>query len=256
MQDVHVLLKGEAMTTLDSLSHIDLAVEAERLRVAESLEGRLVESLRLILDQIGAYEAAFQAQPAPKLAMSVLASLVRQALQHLHDLQTDLRPSLVEHAGLIPALEALAVHESRVRGVNVTLNAHHLPERPPYNAEMALYRAAQSAIWAAIGAGARRIEVLLSWREDGLHLTLTDDRPPNGVTITYTLSGTGHLTHRELEVLRLLAEGLSNKQIGARLNLSLRTVKFHLDNIYSKLGVNTRTEALLAAIRAGLLDGA
>lgn len=233
----------------------DPALEAERLRVADLLEGRLVESIRLILDQIGAYEAAFGGQPGPKLAMNVLSSLVRQALQHLRDLQTDLRPALVETAGIVPALEALSAHESRVRGLNITFTARRLPERPPHGVEITLYRAAQSAIWAAAEAGARRIEVSLRTRDDGLHLALSDDRPPDGSSVAYTLSGVGYLTHRESEVLHLLAEGLGNKQIGERLSLSLRTVKFHLDNIYTKLGVNTRTEALLAAIRAGLLGG-
>ncbi len=53
------------------------------------------------------------------------------------------------------------------------------------------------------------------------------------------------LTEREEEILKLLAEGLSNAQIGARLHLSENTIKFHLRNIYSKLGVTNRTEAAL-----------
>jgi DNA-binding NarL/FixJ family response regulator len=59
------------------------------------------------------------------------------------------------------------------------------------------------------------------------------------------------LTPRETEVLRLVAEGLSNKEIAAALFLSLRTVKFHLVNIYGKLGVSTRTEAAIYALRHG-----
>ncbi len=53
------------------------------------------------------------------------------------------------------------------------------------------------------------------------------------------------LTEREEEILKLLAEGLSNSQIGARLHLSENTIKFHLRNIYSKLRVTNRTEAAL-----------
>ncbi len=57
------------------------------------------------------------------------------------------------------------------------------------------------------------------------------------------------LTERELDVLRLAAKGLSNKQIGSTLSISDRTVQGHLANIYSKLHVATRTEAVLTALR-------
>ncbi|MBI5303886.1 MAG: response regulator transcription factor [Chloroflexi bacterium] len=57
------------------------------------------------------------------------------------------------------------------------------------------------------------------------------------------------LTDRELEVLRLAAKGMSNKQIGVTLSISDRTVQGHLANIYAKLHVTTRTEAVLFALR-------
>jgi predicted ATPase/DNA-binding CsgD family transcriptional regulator len=55
------------------------------------------------------------------------------------------------------------------------------------------------------------------------------------------------LTERELEVLHLLAEGLSNREIAGRLFLSVDTIKVHTRNIYSKLGVNSRTQAIVRA---------
>ena len=61
------------------------------------------------------------------------------------------------------------------------------------------------------------------------------------------------LTTREREVLQLLARGLRNKEIAARLFVSERTVNFHLANIYAKLHVNGRTEALSRALEHGLL---
>jgi DNA-binding NarL/FixJ family response regulator len=61
------------------------------------------------------------------------------------------------------------------------------------------------------------------------------------------------LTERELEVLRRAAHGLTNKQIGADLQISDRTVQNHLANIYAKLGVASRTEAVTAALQRGLI---
>jgi DNA-binding NarL/FixJ family response regulator len=55
------------------------------------------------------------------------------------------------------------------------------------------------------------------------------------------------LTPREIEVLSALGEGLSNKLIARRLNISLHTVKFHVESLFKKLGVRTRTEAVTRA---------
>ena len=61
------------------------------------------------------------------------------------------------------------------------------------------------------------------------------------------------LTRRELEVLQMLAAGLSNKEIAARLNISDHTVKFHVGSILGKLGAASRTEAVSLGIRRGLV---
>lgn len=61
------------------------------------------------------------------------------------------------------------------------------------------------------------------------------------------------LTERELEVARLLARGLANDEIAAALFVSLNTVKTHLKNVYAKLGVRTRTEAVARCLELGLL---
>jgi DNA-binding NarL/FixJ family response regulator len=62
----------------------------------------------------------------------------------------------------------------------------------------------------------------------------------------------GGLTAREVEVLRLVAAGLTNAQVAARLFLSPRTVDRHLDSIYSKLAVSTRAAATRFALEHGL----
>lgn len=61
------------------------------------------------------------------------------------------------------------------------------------------------------------------------------------------------LTARELEVMQLLAHGLSNGEIGARLYISETTAKFHVGNILRKLGVSRRTEAVYEASKRGLV---
>jgi LuxR family maltose regulon positive regulatory protein len=59
------------------------------------------------------------------------------------------------------------------------------------------------------------------------------------------------LSERELEVLQLIAEGLTNPEIASKLYLSLNTVKVHTRNIYGKLGVNNRTQAVARARALG-----
>ncbi len=69
---------------------------------------------------------------------------------------------------------------------------------------------------------------------------VTEERPP--------------LSDREMEVLQEAARGLPNKDIARRLSLSVRTVHTHLGNIFSKLGVGSRTEAVLLALRNGWIS--
>ncbi|MFC2024080.1 response regulator [Chloroflexota bacterium] len=67
-------------------------------------------------------------------------------------------------------------------------------------------------------------------------------------------SQSGFLHERELEVIGLAAKGMSNKHIAAELGISSHTVATHFINIFRKLGVETRTEAVLHAFKAGLIN--
>ena len=62
------------------------------------------------------------------------------------------------------------------------------------------------------------------------------------------------LTARETEVLRLLADGLGNKEIAGHLNISEHTIKFHIRSILGKLGASSRTEAVSRGLRSGLIE--
>ena len=64
----------------------------------------------------------------------------------------------------------------------------------------------------------------------------------------------GKLTARELEILQLIAKGISNKEIAGELSISSRTVKSHMVDIFRKLNVSSRTEAVITSLRSGLIN--
>lgn len=76
--------------------------------------------------------------------------------------------------------------------------------------------------------------------------------PAVAATLSARIAG-DDLTERERNVLQLLAEGCSNRQISNRLNISENTVRIHLGHIFDKLQVEDRTQAVLAAIHRGLV---
>ncbi len=67
------------------------------------------------------------------------------------------------------------------------------------------------------------------------------------------INETNQLSEREREILRLVATGLSNQQIANQLGISVNTVKVHLRNVFSKIGVASRTEATMFAVRTGIV---
>ncbi len=92
---------------------------------------------------------------------------------------------------------------------------------------------------------------------DAEAIVLADRGPSAAWTRASTDDDTDYqeaLTPREVEVLELLAEGLPNKGIAARLGISDQTVKFHVAAISSKLGAVNRTDAVRRAVRRGLIS--
>lgn len=87
--------------------------------------------------------------------------------------------------------------------------------------------------------------------------TYVDPRVAGGLLRRRSLSNgrpdLNELSVRETEVIRLIAEGLSNKEISSRLNLSEKTIKNHVSRIFSKLNIYARTQAAVHAIKMGLV---
>ena len=116
----------------------------------------------------------------------------------------------------------------------------------------------------AIAAGARGV-VLRDQVGPGIHAALAAVR--SGLTVIDTAlasslvphqparppKGRGELTDRERQVVQLLSEGLSNKLIADRLGISDHTAKFHVNGVMMKLGASTRTEAVVEAMRRGMI---
>ena len=81
-------------------------------------------------------------------------------------------------------------------------------------------------------------------------IALVADKPSNHINLVEVEP----LTPREFDVLELLADGLTNREIGAKLEISHHTVKFHLTSLMDKLDVHSRTEAVTTASRLGILE--
>ena len=77
---------------------------------------------------------------------------------------------------------------------------------------------------------------------------------PSAAGLRGTGSGIEPLTMRELDVLRLVAQGGSNREIADALGVSTKTVEAHLSSVYAKLGVRSRTEAVVKSARAGIIS--
>ena len=105
-------------------------------------------------------------------------------------------------------------------------------------------------------ASAREIAVAIEAAAEGLivlHPDAVHSRQATGPAARPAEAPDAPLTPREIEVLRLLAEGLANKNIAWKLNISEHTVKFHIASIFTKLNVSSRAEAVAIGIRQGVI---
>jgi DNA-binding CsgD family transcriptional regulator len=270
------------------MTHLDIssAIEAERRRLAQLLDDDIISSLELLQAQTNTYLDALRGNQQAQLSLSVLQSLIQQTIQKARYVQSNLHPTVLETLGLEPALETLAADAKRVRGLTVNLTIPRLRERLPTEVEVAFFRAVQLLMDTAVNqAHAAHFELRLERIDQLVTLHYADNGSwyPSHIRAIYPLQATfqhinGHaeveiqsdrqllatmqvrirasiaLTPRETDILQRVAEGLTNKEIASTLHLSVRTVNFHLDNVYSKLHVGTRTEAVMVALQHGWIQ--
>jgi serine/threonine protein kinase/DNA-binding CsgD family transcriptional regulator len=256
-------------------------LEGERRRMAGRLKSDVIDPLNLLLSQASTYEKTLGANQMAQMVASVLSTLARQVLQQVRDLNENLQPLALETMGLEVALENLASQIRRTRGLQIQLELVRLPDRLSTRMELALFRLCQDYFDGLQTIGASQATARLKRQEEAVVFeiandarTLLDDRTlaasrerleqlgcnwqaetgKNRIAIRFGLAKPLDLTPRELDVIRLVAEGLSNKEIGQSLAISPRTVNFHLDNLFAKLGVRSRTEAAILALQQGWVE--
>ena len=96
-------------------------------------------------------------------------------------------------------------------------------------------------------------EIVLVPIPEEANVVVDDAAVRAGARLDGTENGDGKLTRRELSVLRLVANGLGNKEIASELGISTHTVKYHLASLLAKLRVHSRTEAVAIGLRKGLV---
>jgi len=171
------------------------------------------------------------------------ASNGEEAVERFAELQPDITLMDLRMPGMggAPAIEAIRKKFGDARIIVLTT----------YDGDENIYR--------ALKAGARGYLLKDSGKDDLLSAirAVHEGRsyvPPEIATrlVTRTQAG-APLTMREIEVLQLIAEGKSNKEIGAALFISEGTVKTHVNSIHEKLSVSDRTEAVIVALKRGII---
>lgn len=150
---------------------------------------------------------------------------------------------------------------------DVVLSALPLAEIPPpsngFSPAYVLLGGESSSGWTqeAVRSGVRALlprdataeQILAAVEAAAAGMVAADPREFEALLPSFTASETSVLTPRELEVLRMMAEGAANKNIAWKLSISDHTVKFHVASILAKLNAGTRTEAVTIGIRKGLI---
>jgi len=189
-----------------------------------------------------------------KVAVLSDDALLRSALASLLDQQGEVEVTALDRAEV--ALWDPGADGSKVIGKLAELSGLKAPALAllpdPSQAQQAISAGARGVILRD-RVGPHLVSALAAVRGG---LTVLDTPLADGL-VTRDLGGMPELaqdlTAREREVVQLLAEGLSNKEVAARLEISEHTAKFHIGRILDKLDADTRTEAVVRALRYGLV---
>ena len=171
--------------------------------------------------------------------------------QEAVDLATALRPDVVLMDIAMPVLTGVeATRQLPVAAPGVRILVLTAYEDDPYINELFDARAAGYILRTA-----ESREIVRAVRSTAAGQSALDPAiaPRLLARLSRPAAGSDTLTERELDVLRRAAHGLTNKQIGAELQISDRTVQNHLANIYAKLAVASRTEAVTSALQRQLI---
>ena len=182
------------------------------------------------------------------------ASSGREAVHQVDELQPDvvLMDIFMPDCDGLEATAYIRKHHPQTQVVMLTASEsdEHLYRAVQFGAVGYLLKNLDAAELFDLLTGLERGEVLIS-RTMGARLLKRIANPPHGEAEAVSEA----LTEREIEVLRLVAQGASNPQIATELAISINTVKVHLRNILDKLALDNRTQAATYALRCGLAPG-
>jgi DNA-binding NarL/FixJ family response regulator len=166
------------------------------------------------------------------------------------DLATALQPDVVMDIAMPELTGVEATRQIRVQAPNVRVLVLTAYDDDPY-----IYSLLDAGATGYILKTAESREIVRAVRATAAGQSALDPAvaPRLIARLTKPAASGDTLTERERDVLRLAARGQTNKQIGAELAISDRTVQNHLANIYAKLGVASRTEAVTAAFQRNLI---
>jgi len=207
----------------------------------------------------------------PKLSMAAVSDPIKVALLTDDPLLRTGLASLLAQNSAITVVDDGAEVALWDAGVDAEKTLARLSELKSLDIPVVAVVGDAAHVAAALAAGARGV-VLRDQVGPGIHAALAAVR--SGLTVIDTAlasslvpatpvansnehksngKGRGELTEREKQVVQLLSEGLSNKLIADRLGISDHTAKFHVNGVMMKLGASTRTEAVVEAMRRGLI---
>ncbi len=180
---------------------------------------------------------------APEMTAITQAEDGQQAIQLFREYQPDvtLMDLRMPQMGGVEAITAICAEFKHARIIVLTT----------YNGDEDIYRGLQAGAKGYLLKDAKPNELLNAIRT--VHSGQQYIPPEVGAKLVQRMS-IPELSERELEVLRLMAQGMSNLEIGTALSIGESTVKSHVNRILTKLGVNDRTQAVIVAVKRGIVS--